>query len=211
MLKMNHDSLTLLGFSFEPELQDEIQRIAVFKTLDAGTDLIKPHQIIKSIPLVLKGNIKILRSNDEGEELLLYHIEAGETCAVTLNCCLGHVRSEIHAVAETTVELFMIPVQKMEEWSSKYKSWRHFIFNSYHKRMMELLESLDNIAFHNMEERLEMYLIAKKQLLDKTIIEVTHKEIATDLHTSRVVISRLLKKMERERLIKLHRGSVEIL
>ncbi|MGB5981805.1 MAG: Crp/Fnr family transcriptional regulator [Nonlabens sp.] len=208
---MNLDSSNLYGFSFEPELKEEIQQVAVRKTVDAGKDLIKPQQFIKSIPLVLKGNIKILRSNDEGEELLLYHIEAGETFAVTLNCCLGHVRSEIHAVTETTVEVLMIPVQKMEEWSSKYKSWRHFIFNSYHKRMMELLESLDNIAFHNMEERLEMYLLAKKKLLDKAVIDVTHKEIATDLHTSRVVISRLLKKMERERLIKLHRGSVELL
>lgn len=208
---MNLESLNFYGFSFEPELKEEIQQVAVLKTIDAGIDLIKPQQFIKSIPLVLKGNIKILRSNDEGEELLLYHIEAGETCAITLNCCLGHVRSEIHAVTETTVEVLMIPVQKMEEWSSKYKSWRHFIFNSYHKRMMELLESLDNIAFHNMEERLEMYLLAKKQMLDKAVIDVTHKEIATDLHTSRVVISRLLKKMERERLIKLHRGSVELL
>ena len=153
----------------------------------------------------------MLRTDDNGDELFLYHIKQGETCAIRLNCCMGHTRSEIHAATETTVKLIMIPVAKMEEWSSRFKSWRNFIFNSYHNKMKELLESIDKIAFHNLEERLEMYLIAKSNFAKDKHLTLTHKQIAADLNTSRVVISRLLKKMEREEILKLHRGSIELM
>ena len=130
---------------------------------------------------------------------------------MSMTCCLSDVRSEIHAVAETNVRLLMIPVSKMEYWSSKYKTWRHFVMDSYHIRMMELLESLDNIAFNNMDTRLKHYLEEKVKILNNMHIETTHKDIAADLHTSRVVVSRLLKKMENNGTIKLHRNSIEML
>lgn len=199
------------GSLFEPALLDEINGVATFMEVSEGEDLIKPGQYIKSMPLLLSGSVKIMRPDAEGEELLLYHLEKGDTCAMTMTCCIGNTKSEIHAVTETASKLLMIPVGKMEEWSSKYKTWRNFVFTSYHNRMMELLESVDNIAFNNMDERLENYLNDKIVILNSKHIYITHKEIAADLHTSRVVISRLLKKMEKNQKIELHRSFIEVL
>lgn len=199
------------GHQFEPALIEEINRVGTFMEAPEGHDLIRPGQFIKSMPLLLSGSIKIMRPDEEGVELLIYHLEKGDTCAMTMACCLGNTRSEIHAVTETPVKVLMIPIAKMEEWSSKYKTWRNFVFNSYHTRMLEMLESIDNIAFNNMDERLENYLQNKIQILNSKHIYITHKEIANDLHTSRVVVSRLLKKMENNGSIKLHRSFIEFL
>ena len=208
---MNQELREDYGFQFEPELIDEISRVGIFMEVSEGTDLIKPGEYIKSMPLLLSGSIKIMRPDEEGEELLLYHLEKGDTCAMTMTCCMGNTKSEIHAITETPAKLLMIPIGKMEEWSSKYKTWRNFVFSSYHARMMELLESVDNIAFNNMDERLENYLEEKVKIINSKHIHITHKDIANDLHTSRVVISRLLKKMENNKKIKLHRSFIEVL
>jgi CRP/FNR family transcriptional regulator len=199
------------GSAFEPALIDEINQVATFMNVPEGQDLMRPGQYIKSMPLLLSGSIKIMRPDGEGDELLLYHLEKGDTCAMTMTCCMGNTKSEIHAVTETPTKLLMIPIGKMEEWSRKYKTWRNFVFASYHARMMEMLESIDNIAFNNMDERLENYLNNKIELLNSKHIYTTHKEIAADLHTSRVVISRLLKKMENDKKIRLHRSFIEVL
>ncbi|GER60030.1 Crp/Fnr family transcriptional regulator [Patiriisocius marinus] len=199
------------GSQFEPALLEEINSVATFVDIMEGQDIMRPGQYIKSMPLLLSGSIKIMRPDSDGNELLLYHLEKGDTCAMTMSCCMGNTKSEIHAVTETPVKLLMIPIGKMEEWSSKYKTWRNFVYNSYHNRMMELLESIDNIAFNNMDERLENYLNDKIKILNSKHIYITHKDIASDLHTSRVVISRLLKKMENIQKIKLHRSFIEVL
>jgi CRP/FNR family transcriptional regulator len=202
---------TYYGSQFEPALLEEINQVATFMEVPEGQDLMKPGQFIKSMPLLLSGSIKIMRPDKDGEELLLYHLEAGETCAMTMSCCLGNSKSEIHAVSETDIKLLMVPVGMMEEWSRKYKSWRNFVFASYHARMMEMLESIDNIAFNNMDERLENYIQNKIEIINSKHIYTTHKEVAQDLHTSRVVVSRLLKKMENDKKIKLHRSFIEVL
>ena len=199
------------GVQFEPELLSEINKVGSFLEIEEGENLIAVGQYIKSMPLLLSGSIKILRPDKEGEELLLYHLERGDTCAMTLTCCLGQTKSEIHAVSETPVQLIMIPIEKMEEWSSKYKSWRSFVFESYHNRMLEMLESIDNIVFNNLDQRLENYITTKTELINSKHIYSTHKEIAKDLYTNRVVISRLLKKMENDHKIKLHRSFIEVL
>lgn len=199
------------GSQFEPALIDEINQIALYKEVPEDEVLIKPGGYVKYMPLLLSGSIKIMRPDSNGDELLLYHLEKGDTCAMTLTCCLGNKKSEIGAVTETQAKLLMIPIGKMEEWSGKYKTWRKFVFNSYHKRMMEMLESIDNIAFNNLEERLENYLKNKNKILNSKHIHITHKEISSDLHTSRVVISRLLKKMENQNKINLHRSFIEVL
>lgn len=199
------------GSQFEPALLEEINQVATFMEVPEGQDLMKPGQYIKAMPLLLSGSIKIMRPDGDGEELLLYHLEEGDTCAMTMSCCIGNTKSEIRAVSETDIKLLMVPVGIMEEWSRKYKSWRNFVFNSYHARMMEMLESIDNIAFNNMDERLENYIQNKIELINSKHIYTTHKEIASDLHTSRVVVSRLLKKMEIDHKIKLHRSFIEVL
>tara|TARA_R110002051_G_scaffold258295_1_gene317606 strand:+ start:257 stop:883 length:627 start_codon:yes stop_codon:yes gene_type:complete len=199
------------GSLFELALLEEINQVGTFMEVPEGQDLMKPGQYIKSIPLLLSGSIKIMRPDGDGDELLLYHLEKGDTCAMTMSCCIGNTKSEIHAVSETDIKLLMIPVGMMEEWSQKYKSWRNFVFSSYHERIMELLESVDNIVFNNMDQRLENYLYNKVKIINSKHIYVTHKEVAADLHTSRVVISRLLKIMENDKKIKLHRSFIEVL
>lgn len=208
---MKQDLNQAYGTQFESDLLEDIMLVGVLKEVPDGVDLINPGQYITSMPLLLSGSIKILRPDQEGNELLLYHLEKGDTCAMTMACCLGQTQSEIHAVTETPTKLLMIPIQKMEEWSSKYKTWRNFVFSSYHSRMMEMLESIDNIAFHNMDERLENYLAEKISILKSRDVQMTHQEIAYELHTSRVVISRLLKKMENKGKVKLHRSFIEVL
>jgi CRP/FNR family transcriptional regulator len=199
------------GNQFEPALIEEINDVSLLIEIAEGHDLIKPGQYIRSMPLLLSGSIKIMRPDADGDGLLLYYLEKGDTCAMTMTCCLGNTKSEIHAVTETPAKLLMIPIAKMEEWSGKYKTWRNFVFNSYHTRMMELLESIDNIAFNNMDERLENYLSEKIKIINSKHLYTTHKEVANDLHTSRVVISRLLKKMENNHKIRLHRSFIEVL
>ena len=199
------------GYLFEEKLIEEIAQVATLKNFDEGDVLIDFGDYIKKMPLLIHGAIKILREDFDEGELLLYFIEKGDTCAMTMACCLGYTKSEIRAVAETNGRLVMIPVSKMEEWLGKYKSWRNYVFNSYNNRLKEMLTAIDNLAFMNMDERLLNYL-SEKSIVNKTKdIKSTHQEIAFDLHTSRVVVSRLLKALENEGRIRLHRASIELL
>lgn len=199
------------GNIFEEELINEIVQVGTFKEAPEGYKLIEIGDYLRGMPLLISGVIKILREDEDGDELLLYYLEKGDTCSMTMACCMGDTKSEIRAIAETDVKLIMVPIQKMEEWTIKYKSWRNFVFNSYHARLNELLSTLDNIAFQKMDERLIGYLKEKARVTKDNIIQSTHQDIAYDLHSSRVVISRLLKKLEEMGKIKLHRNYLEIL
>jgi CRP/FNR family transcriptional regulator len=199
------------GTLFETALLEEINEVGLYKEIPEGATLMEIGEYIKSMPLLLSGVIKILREDDQGDELLLYFLENGDTCAMTLTCCLGHTKSEIRAIAETDVALIMVPVQKMEEWLTKYKSWRNFVLQSYHDRLNELLQTVDSIAFLKMDERILKYLGKKAKVNKDHIIHSTHQEIAYELHTSRVVISRLLKKLENMGKIALNRNHITIM
>ena len=199
------------GYLFEYNLLIEINNFGTFKEIPEGFQLIDIGDYIKSMPLLISGAVKILREDDKGDELLLYFIERGDTCAMTLSCCMGKKKSEIRAIAETPTKLVMIPIEKMSEWMGKYKSWQNFILQSYHDRMTELLEAIDTIAFLKMDERLLKYLRDKAMVNHDDLILVTHQNIAFDLHTSRVVISRLLKTLENDGKIILYRNSIKLL
>lgn len=206
------DSLTqAYGYIFEEALIDEIVKVATYKEFKADDYLIEIGDYIKTMPLLLEGAIKILREDENGDELLLYFLERGDTCAMTLTCCMGQSKSRIRASAETNGAMVMIPVEKMEEWLTKFKTWRNFVFDSYNIRLMEMLEAIDTLAFMNLDERLYKYLTDKAKVLGDTEINTTHQVIAYEMHTSRVVISRLLKALELEGKIKLHRNKIEIL
>jgi CRP/FNR family transcriptional regulator len=196
---------------FEKELQNEILRVGVYKKLPEGAELIDIGSTITFMPLVISGAIKILREDEKGDELVLYFIEQGDTCAMTITCCLGASKSKIRAVAETDVELLMIPIEKISNWMNTYKTWQNFVLQSYQERMQELLEAVDTIAFLNMDERLLKYLKEKAIVNKNEVIQATHKEIANDLHTSRVVISRLLKALENKGEIQLNRNQIHLL
>ena len=203
MLEAINKLTTNFGYLFEEDLISEISELGISKAFIEDSKIIEVGDYIRSMPLLISGAIKILREDEHGEELVLYYLEKGDTCAMTLSCCMGQTKSKIRAVAETNVELIMLPKEKMLEWLGKYKTWQTYILQSYHSRMDELLEAVDTIAFLKMDERLFKYLKDKAMVVHNDVLHVTHKEISEDLHTSRVVISRLLKKLENEGKIKL--------
>ena len=196
---------------FEPELLEILDKNAIERSFHAGEEIVRTGQYIKSTVLVLSGRIKIYRQNDEGSEFLIYYLGPGEACAISLICALQSQTSEITAKAVEDTEVIMLPVQLMDELMIKFKSWSHFVIQTYRNRFDEMLTVIDNIAFKNMDERLEFYLKRSKTVSGKKILNLTHQEIADDLNSSREVISRLLKKMEQLGKIKLNRNSIEII
>lgn len=195
----------------EPALIEEIEAVATLKTFQSGDIIIDIGQYIRSMPLLLTGAIKIMREDEKEGELLLYYLAKGETCTMSIACCLGNKKSEIRAQAEMETTVAMIPNQYLNEWLVKYSSWRSFILNSYSSRMNEMLGAIDNLAFSKMEDRIMNYLKEKVKLTEDRILTVTHQDIALDLNTSRVVVSRILKKLENEDKIVLLRNEIRVL
>lgn len=189
----------------------EISEKGIFKEFKQNEIIIDINEPLNFIPLLLTGDIKILREDSDGNELLIYFLEAGDTCTMSLTCCLGTTKSKIRAVAEKDSSLVMIPVQNMQTWFHNNESWRNFILQSYQIRFDEMLEAIDSLAFMKMDKRLYKYLKNKAMLNDSKTIPIKHQDIAEDLNTSRVVISRLLKQLENENKIKLGRNKIEIL
>lgn len=205
LLKKNY------GYIFEDTLIEEIEKVSTLKSVKAFTTIIDVNSSILYMPLVLSGAIKILREDKDGDELVLYYLEVGDTCTMTLSCCMGTTKSQIHAIAETDVQMLMIPKEFMSEWLRKYKSWQEFVLQSYDLRFKEFIEAIDTIAFLNMDGRLLKYLQEKAFVNDSETIQVTHQEIANDLHTSRVVVSRTLKSLENQGCIKRNRNSIRVI
>lgn len=196
---------------FDSELLQKISEVANIMSFDKNDIIIDIGESLKQIPLLINGNIKVLRENKNGEELLLYVLESGDTCAMSLTCCMAKSASKIRAVADEDTNVIMIPLKYMQLWFNSNQSWRNFILESYQERFDEMLETIDSIAFLKMDARLYKYLTDKVKLTASTTLNITHQEIAEDLHTSRVVISRLLKQLENEEKIKLGRHKIEIL
>lgn len=204
---LNH----IYGGIFESALIQEINQVGTYREIEVGTAIIRTGEYIKSVPLLLSGAIKVIREYDDGEELLLYYVEEGNTCSMSMSCCVEQRKSQIKAVAELDTLIIMIPIKKMEEWLGRYQSWRTFVFSNYQNRIEEVLQSLERVAFERLDERLEDYLKEKARINSEHSVYQTHKEIAEELHSSRVVISRLLKKLEQMGSIKLHRNHIELI
>jgi CRP/FNR family transcriptional regulator len=182
-------------YIFEEKLLQEVTTRGIFKKVEAGTTIINLGDRVTHMPLVIEGAIKIVGEEEEGSEYLMYYLETGDSCAMTMSCCLAGRVSKVRAVAETPTLLYMIPIYYMEEWLIRYKSWRSFVFDSYDVRMKELLETVNSLAFDNLEGRLYKYLRDRALVLQSPSLDITHQQIANDLNTSRVVISRLMKKL----------------
>lgn len=196
---------------YEKELQEEILALGKEMIIPPGELLMDIGKTIKSMPLVVRGLIKILREDEKGNELFLYYLEGGNTCAMSLTCCLQSQKSKIRAISEEETHLILLPVEKMDEWMIKYKSWKNFVMSSYANRFEELLQTIDLIAFHKMDERLLHYLYEKSNAYRKRVFSITHKEIAIEMNSSREVISRLLKQLEKMGKIKLGRNKIELI
>jgi CRP/FNR family transcriptional regulator len=195
---------------FEPALLSTLEKEAVLKEFKAGESIMRTGQFIKSTALVLEGQIKIYREGPDGGEFLMYYLGPGQACAVSMICAIQARASEITARAEEDTQLLMLPVQLMDLLIKEYKSWYQFVIQTYRSRFDELLAVVDDVAFRNMDQRLEIYLNRYRDKTGKTVIELSHQQIAEDLNSSREVISRLLKKMEQRGLLKLNRNKIEL-
>ena len=201
----------LFGKIFEEALLEEITRVGTLREVPADFELMDIGEPIKGVPLMLSGAIKISREDINGDELLLYYLEEGDSCTMTMAWEMGQQKSQIRAVTELPSQLIMVPLSAVEDWSSRFPSWRKFIFQSYHKRMEELLATVDGIAFDQLEKRLWAYLVEKKRVTKMNTLSITHQTIAQEMHSSRVVISRLLKRLEVDQKIRLHRNAIELI
>jgi CRP/FNR family transcriptional regulator len=195
---------------FEKELIDEIVNTGIHRTINSNELLIDIGDKMTHVPLILSGAVKIIREDKNGEEIALYFLEKGDTCAISFINCINRTKSMFRGVTEKETEGIFIPVEKIDEWLAKYKSWRHFIIDSYHMRLIEMVESIDSLAFMKLDDRLHKYLTDKVKIMENTTLIITHQEIADDIHTSRVVVSRLLKILEKEGKIKIRRNRIII-
>ena len=194
--------------TLEEGLYDELAEHGTIKEFKAGETLLKVGQTIRSTMLILNGLVKLYREDDEGKEFFIYHLEAGQACSLSMVCAAKHETSEVLAKALTDASVLSIPLEFMDKWMSKYKSWYQFVITSYRNRFEEMLKTIDAIAFSNMDERLEDYIKKQVARLGNNL-KMTHQDIASDLNSSREVISRLLKKMEAKNWVTIHRNSIE--
>ena len=194
----------------DPNLNIEIEKNAKQKIIQKGAVLIKPGDEIIFIPIVIKGSIRIIRQDLDGQEVFLYHLYPGQTCAMSLTCCQSGKKSMVKAIAEIDSEILQIPIKLTEDWY-KYPEWKAYISNNYNNRFAELLQVIDLIAFSNMDKQLLHYLEERSKALNTRVIEITHQEIADELHAHREAISRLLRIMEQKKLVRLGRNNIEVL
>ncbi|MGL1936846.1 MAG: Crp/Fnr family transcriptional regulator [Fibrobacterales bacterium] len=194
----------------DPHLNALILKHGIKKKVAAGDVVIKPGDAILSIPLLLNGSLKIHRVDAEGNEIFIYFLAEGETCTTSLTCGVERAVSEIKAIAETDSELLLVPYRFVDAWIQEFDSWKNFIIGSYQKRYRELLNTIDSIAFHKMDERLMQYLTEKSIAQNSNTLRGTHQNIADELHTTREVVSRLLKQLEKQGKVVLGRNTITL-
>lgn len=196
---------------FEPKLLREMESKTERRSVKAGTLILGVGQIVRAMPIVLSGSISISRTDEEGREILMYYISPNESCAMTFTCCMEQFPSEVKAVAEDDMELILVPVQLMDQWLVKYPSWKSFVMTTIRLRFNDLLRTIDQLVFQRLDERLVSYLKEKSRATGSTLINLSHEQIATELATSRVVISRLLKRLENDKKVLLYRNQLKLL
>lgn len=193
---------------FEKDLAEYLSKIGQIKVFEEGELLMKTGQFFKSAVLIIRGHVKLYREGEEGNEFFMYYLDPGEACALSMICATRNQASSIMAIADEETEVVLIPIQYMDTLMRAYRSWYYFVLETYRNRFEELLSVIDNIAFKNMDERLEWYLKRHAEISGNSL-NIKHQQIANDLNTSREVISRLLKKMEKEGLLTLNRNLIE--
>ncbi|MDX1684589.1 MAG: Crp/Fnr family transcriptional regulator [Saprospiraceae bacterium] len=196
----------------ERGLQEEIAEVGQIMHFSEGEVIMDFNSYVKIVPLIIEGSIKVTREDDqEGREMILYFLNAGETCSMSFTCCMMNKRSEIRTEALEDTTIIGIPVKYVDKWMTQYQSWKNFVMLTYDKKMAELVRVLDNVVFTSLDDRLLKYLEDRAESSKSNTIKSTHQEIATDLNASREAISRLLKKMENTGMVKLRRNEIEIL
>jgi CRP/FNR family transcriptional regulator, anaerobic regulatory protein len=195
----------------EEELIDEMVKVGQYKKIPSGELMIDIGDEMTHIPLLLDGIVKIMRKDDHGEEIVLHFLERGDTCAISFANCINKKRSIFRGIIEKDLEAIFLPVDSIDIWLSKFKSFRHFIIDSYHFRLLEMVDTIDGLAFMNLGERILKYLADKAKVNNTKDLDITHLDIANDLNTSRVVISRIVKQLHDENKIYSTRNKIRIL
>lgn len=210
---MDKRQLILSQFPFfsEVELVNRLEEEGQYLKLNPKEELLSHGNYINAVPLVLSGNIKVFREHESGKEVFLYYILGGQSCAMTLNSCFRREKSSIRAVAQTTTEILVLPVQLIYEFNKKYASWQTFVFSTFNNRFEEILSILDSVVFQKMDTRIIQLLERHAAVAKTSTINLSHQAIAEEMATSREVISRLLKKLEQENYLILSRGQITLL
>lgn len=198
----------LSEFKSSPEIREKLSAYGIAKTFSEGDVILHESAYIKAIPIVKSGSIRVLRTDDDGREILLYYIKAGESCIMSFLGGIHHDTSKVKAIAEEATEILFIPIDKVSLLIKEYPEWLDYIFRLYHKRFEELLEVVNAVAFKKMDERLLNFIKKKCEHTKSNTLSVTHEQLANELGTARVVVSRLLKQMEDENLVKLGRNKI---
>lgn len=194
---------------FEKGLIDEIAKNGEWVSFETGDQLMTEGKYIRSFPIVFEGLVRVCRTDTDGREVLLYYLSPGQVCAMALTCCMGRMQSNIAAYAEEETEILRIPVECLDRWMVEYTTWKEFVMYAYRSRFDELLITIDNIAFKKMDERLAGFFADRFKATGETIYTGTHQDIANSLTSSREVISRLLKQMEKEGLVTIGRNKID--
>ncbi|WP_257657069.1 Crp/Fnr family transcriptional regulator [Parapedobacter lycopersici] len=206
-----HDILATRFSQFEPGLRNALTAVCSVRTFPAGEQLMQPGQYFKSTMLIVEGLVKVYRQGEEGGEFFVYHLEPGSACALSIICATKQERSEVLATAVEDTTALLVPIAMMDDLMREYKTWYYFVLETYRSRFEELLEVIDHIAFKSMDERLEYHLKKLSRQSGSNELYTTHQQIASDLGSSREVISRLLKKMEQHGKVALQRNAIQLL
>lgn len=193
-----------------PELKAKLAELGFQKTFEENEVILRESSYIKAIPIVLQGSLRVMRTEEDGRELLLYYIKAGESCIMSFLGGIHDDTSKINAVAEEKTELLLIPIDKISLLVKDFPEWLDYIFKLYHKRFEELLEVVDAIAFKKLDERIMDFVKNKAKLTNSKVINLTHEQIANELGSARVVVSRLLKQLESEGVVELGRNKITL-
>lgn len=203
--------MTLTENIFHTLLNKEVYASGQIKNFPAGTVIVNLNSYIKSIPIVLSGSIKVIRTDKDGKEILLYYIKAGESCIMSFLAGIHNDTSKIKAIVEEDAKVLLIPVNKASEWIKEFPEWTDFIFALYQKRFEELLEVVNAVAFQKVDARLLHLLKQKSSLFQSKEIAVTHQQLADELGITREAASRVLKQMENDKLISLGRNKISLM
>jgi CRP/FNR family transcriptional regulator len=198
----------IIEFKSSPEIKRKLALYGIPKTFLEGETILRENAYISSIPIVISGSIRVMRTDEDGREIMLYYIESGESCIMSFLGGMHQDTSKIKAIAEEKTEILFIPIQKVTELIKEYPEWLDYIFRLYHKRFEELLEVVNEVAFKKMDERILNFIKKKCELTKSNELQLTHEQIANELGTVRVVVSRLLKQLEDEGLVKLGRNKI---
>jgi CRP/FNR family transcriptional regulator len=198
-------------FQSTPELLDKLYKYSVSKEYQAGDVIVDENSSIRAIPIVTKGAMKVVRTEEDGREILLYYIKAGESCIMSFLGGMHNETSKVKAEIEEDAEILFLPVTKVAEFIKEHPEWLDYIFKLYHKRFEELLGIINEIAFKKVDERLLNLLEKKAELTQSNTLNVTHEQLANELGTARVVVSRLLKQLEENGELQLGRNKITLL